>query len=280
MSTTTQYYRRATILGCGSSGGVPRIGGIDGTGDWGSCDPNEPKNRRLRCSLLVEQSSFEDFPEDQTTRILVDTSPDLREQLIENRVRKLDAVLYTHDHADHTHGLDDLRVVVFHTKKMLNVWADNETGQSLVQRFSYAFEQPANSDYQPILSLRTLTPNIPITIRGAGGEISALPLQVEHGSINALGFRFDSMAYIPDVSHIYDHTFSHLKNLDCFIIDALRYRPHPTHAHLEKTLSWIEQLDPKRSFLTNMHIDMDYATLIGKIAPNVKPAFDKMQINY
>lgn len=276
-------YRRATILGCGSSGGVPRIGGTNGDGDWGACDPNNPKNRRLRCSLLIEQSLSEDFAEDATTRILIDTSPDLREQLIRSRVRKLDAVLYTHDHADHTHGLDDLRVVVFHTKKRLPVWADVQTLETLISRFSYAFKQPANSAYKPILSIHQMMSGEILSIDGSGGTVSVLPLEVQHGHIKALGFRFENLAYIPDVSYIPKETMDHLMNLDHFIIDALRYRPHPTHAHLEQTLEWIDHLNPVHSILTNMHTDLDYDTLckkMDKIGKKVKPAFDNLLIYY
>jgi len=275
-----QVFRRATVLGCGSSSGVPRIGGADGMGDWGDCDPKNPKNRRLRCSLLIEQSASPDFLEDNTTRVLVDTTPDLREQLLRARVRKLDAVLYTHDHADHTHGLDDLRVVVFHTKRILPVWSDAVTGKALLSRFTYAFEQPSNSAYSPILSLNRLESFVSISIDGAGGSIRVLPMEVQHGLIKALAFRFGNLAYIPDVSSIPEPVLSCLTGLDYFIIDALRYQQHPTHANLEQALEWVNYLNPGNSILTNMHIDMDYEALKNKIDASIQPAFDNLQFTY
>lgn len=277
---TDTFYRRAIILGCGSSGGVPRIGGDDGQGDWGDCDPSNPKNRRLRCSLYLEQSTTPDFSEEKTTRILVDTTPDMRAQLLHNRIRTLDAVLYTHDHADHTHGLDDLRPVVFNIKRILPVWADKITGKTLMQRFSYAFEQPVNSAYTPILSLHLLEAGKQIHVHGPGGTINVLPLEVDHGRIKALGFRFDNLAYIPDVSFISNTVLSQLGKLEYFIIDALQYKPHPTHANLEQALAWIKQVKPAQAILTNMHIDMDHAKLCDKTDTFIHPAFDNMVVNH
>lgn len=257
-----------TILGCGSSGGVPRLGG-----NWGDCDPFEPKNARRRCSLLITRQS-----ESGITRVLVDTSPDLRAQLLDAGVGELDAVVYTHSHADHVHGIDDLRMIVFNMRRRLPVWADGPTQEALFNRFGYAFVQPEGSDYPPILDMKTI--DGPVTIEGAGGPVTLQPFEVEHGRIDALGFRIGDLAYLPDVAEIPDSAWRVLKDLDCWIVDALRRTPHPTHAHLERTLEWIERAAPRRAVLTNMHIDLDYKTVAAETPENVMPAFDGMTLVY
>ncbi|AKS46721.1 phosphoribosyl 1,2-cyclic phosphate phosphodiesterase [Octadecabacter temperatus] len=254
------------ILGCGSSGGVPRIGG-----HWGDCDPINPKNIRKRCSLLVTRTS-----PNGVTRVLIDTSPDMRQQLLDAQVGELDALIYTHAHADHVHGLDDIRMVVFNMRQRLQVWADGDTGNQLLARFGYAFVQPKGSSYPPICDLNTIDGDV--TIDGAGGPITLSPFEVEHGSIDALGFRIGDAAYLPDVSDIPDDVWPMLENLDLWIVDALRRDPHPTHAHLAKTLEWIERVQPKRAVLTNMHIDLDYETLNAETADNIQPAFDGLEL--
>lgn len=259
---------RFTILGCGSSGGVPRLGGL-----WGNCDPDNPRNRRRRCSLLVER-----IAEAGTTRVLVDSSPDMRAQLLDAGVGLLDGVIYTHEHADHTHGLDDLRMIVMNRKARLPVWADGKTRAALESRFGYAFEQPEGSPYPPILDLRDL--DGPVTVHGAGGAVTALPLRVNHGTIDALGFRFGKVAYLPDVKEIYDAAWEHLAGLDCWIVDALRYTPHPTHAHLELALHWIARMKPKTAVLTNLHTDLDYETLEAETPPEVSAAHDGMVLEF
>lgn len=259
---------RATILGCGSSGGVPRLGG-----DWGVCDPNEPRNARTRCSLLLER-----IDAGGTTRVLIDTSPDMRQQLLNAGVGHLDAVVYTHSHADHVHGIDDLRMVVFHSRKRLPVWADHPTQESLVSRFGYAFVQPAGSPYPPILDLNTITGDV--TIDGPGGALTLTPFRADHGSMDALGFRIGPLAYLPDAVRIYEESWPVLAGLECWIVDALRYKPHPTHAHLALTLEWIARAAPRRAVLTNMHVDLDFATVEAETPPHVTPAHDGMVLEF
>ncbi|WP_417601079.1 MBL fold metallo-hydrolase [Pararhodobacter oceanensis] len=257
---------RATILGCGSSGGVPRLGG-----EWGACDPENPRNRRRRCSMLLER----DGP-GGTTRVLIDTSPDMRDQLLGAGVGELDAVAYTHSHADHVHGIDDLRMIVFNTRKRLPVWADGPTQDALLSRFGYAFVQPAGSPYPPILDLHTI--DGAFTIEGAGGPITLHPFRADHGSMDALGFRVGDLAYLPDVVRIPEESWRMLEGLECFVVDALRRKPHPTHAHLALTLEWIERAAPKRAVLTNMHVDLDYATLEAETPEHITPAYDGLVI--
>ncbi|MEL6600394.1 MAG: MBL fold metallo-hydrolase [Pseudomonadota bacterium] len=257
-----------TILGCGSSGGVPRLGG-----HWGACDPENPRNHRRRCSLLVER-----YEGEAVTRVLVDTSPDLRSQLLDAGVGWLDGVIYTHQHADHVHGLDDLRMVVFNRRERLSVWADGDTTDALINRFAYAFVQPKGSPYPPILDLNPLAG--PVEIEGPGGAIRFDPFAVNHGSIDALGFRIGELAYLPDVKEMNDTAWEKVSKLDCWIVDALRYTPHPTHSHFEQTLEWIARAAPKRAVLTNMHIDLDYQTVCDSTPEHVTAAFDGLQITY
>jgi phosphoribosyl 1,2-cyclic phosphate phosphodiesterase len=259
---------RATILGCGSSAGVPRIGG-----DWGDCDPAEPRNRRSRCSLLVERVS-----DAGVTRLLVDTSPDLRTQLLAVDVGLLDGVAFTHAHADHLHGIDDLRTVVHNRGSRLPVWADAETSDVLISRFAYVFVQPAGSLYPPILEIRAL--NGPFAVEGPGGEIQVAPFRVRHGRIEALGFRIGSLAYLPDVSDIPADVWPALTGLDVFVLDALRRKPHPTHAHLALSLDWLDRCAPRRGVLTNMHNDLDYATLVAELPATITPAYDGMKFEF
>lgn len=257
---------RLTILGCGSSGGVPRLGG-----NWGACDPANPKNARRRCSLLVERVTNEG-----TTRVLIDTSPDMRMQLLDAGIGNLDAVVYTHDHADHVHGLDDLRQIVYRQKARVPVWADRRTLDVLTARFGYVFVQPPGSDYPPILDMNRI--DGAFEVEGAGGVIPFTPFEVEHGRIDCLGFRIAGAAYLPDVSEIPETVWPTLEGLDVWILDALRYTPHPSHSHLEKSLAWIARAAPTRAVLTNMHIDLDYATLEAETPDHITPAFDGMVV--
>ncbi|WP_299149239.1 MBL fold metallo-hydrolase [uncultured Tateyamaria sp.] len=262
MTVTTTF----TILGCGSSGGVPRLGG-----HWGACDPDNPRNRRQRCSLLIERTGA-----DGTTTVLIDTSPDLRNQLLSTGTGRLDGVIYTHSHADHVHGIDDLRMIVFNMRTRLQVWADGYTQNDLIARFGYVFVQPAGSPYPPILDLNTIDGDV--VINGPGGPITLTPFEVAHGGIDALGFRVGDVAYLPDVSEIPDAAWAHLTNLDCWIVDALRRDPHPTHSHLANTLDWIERAKPRQAILTNMHNDLDYDTVMAETPAHIEPAYDGMTL--
>ncbi len=261
---------RATILGCGSSGGVPRIGTM-----WGACDPAEPKNRRRRCSLLVER-----LGRGHHTTVLVDSSPDLREQLLGVRANALDAVLYTHDHADHTHGIDDLRMVAYAMKRRIDVWGDEGTLQSLEGRFRYCFQAIPGSNYAPILSAHTITPPEPIRIEGASGLIEAVPIAQEHGDMGSLGFRFGGLAYSPDISGIPEASVPLLQGLDVWIVDALRFSAHPSHFSVKQALEWIGRLRPKRAILTHMTTDLDYEALKRELPAGVEPAYDGMVIEF
>ena len=267
-----------TILGCGSSGGVPRLGGPDGAGIWGACDPDNPKNARRRCALLVERQGPEGV-----TRVLIDVGPDIRSQLLDARTSTLDAVLLTHDHADHTHGIDDLRQVVFNIKRRLPVWADAPTSEILFTRFRYVFETPPGSLYPPILEHFPIQRDAaggwePVTIEGAGGAITATPFELVHGQQSALGFRIGGMAYTPDVNEMTDEAWAAVSDLDLWIVDALRYTKHPSHANLETALAWIERARPKLAVLTNMHVDLDYERVAAETPAHVVPAYDGMRL--
>ncbi len=259
---------RFTILGCGSSGGVPRLGG-----HWGDCDPSNPKNQRRRCSMLVEKVT-----NGGTTRVLIDTSPDLRSQLLDAGVGELDGVVWTHSHADHVHGLDDLRMIVFNMRKRLDVWADGDTQNDLFSRFGYAFVQPPDSPYPPILNMHTIKGDV--IVEGAGGPLALQSFEVGHGSIDALGFRIGGLAYLPDVAEMTEEAWAAVRDLDCWVLDALRRTPHPTHSHLEQSLEWIARMVPKRAVLTNMHIDLDYDTLEAETPDHITPAYDGMVLSF
>lgn len=261
---------KVTILGCGSSGGVPRIGNI-----WGACDPNEPRNQRRRCSILVEKG---DDPAARTS-VLIDTSPDMRDQLNGANAGRLDAVIYTHDHADQAHGIDDLRMVAMNMRQRVDVYADEQTFDTLMTRFGYCFSSPEGSYYPAILSGHLIeAPYVPISIEGPGGVIEFLPYMQEHGAINCLGYRFGNIAYSADIVGLPERSFEALEGLDVWIVDALRYEPHPSHAHVDLTLEWIARLKPKLAVLTNLHIDLDYRTLERELPQGVVPAYDGMVV--
>ena len=257
-----------TILGSGSSGGVPR----PGTG-WGACDPRNPKNRRRRTSLLVERRNASGI-----TRVLIDTSPDLREQLLDAEVDWLDAVLFTHEHADHTHGIDDLRGLFIKRRRRVDVYLNEHTSKALHARFGYCFRAPPGSEYPPIVTEHRLTAGQPVSVDGDGGAIAALPIEQAHGDIPSLGFRFGALAYSCDLSDLPQAGIAALAGLEVWIVDALRYKPHPSHFSVDEALAWIERIKPARAILTNLHTDLDYAELKAKLPPNVEPAFDGFSI--
>mgnify|MGYP000114967051 CR=1 FL=1 len=256
---------RATILGCGASPGVPRIGN-----DWGACDPDEPRNRRTRCSLLLER--FEDG--DTPTRVLVDTGPDLREQLLSANVGFLDAVIYTHAHADHLHGIDDLRAFWMNTKQLLDIHADADTWARIDQAFGYCFTTPAGSSYPPTLRYRPMAIGTPVTVTGAGGALSVMPFRQTHGGSDSLGLRVGGLAYSCDISDVPAESLSYLEGLDVWIVDALRYTPHPSHFDVHQALDWIARIKPQRALLTHMHTDLDYQTLKASLPSGIEPAWD------
>lgn len=252
---------RLRILGCGTSFGVPRVGN-----DWGECDPAEPRNRRRRVSILVEH---------QGTRILVDTSPDLREQLLDAGVASLDAVLWTHDHADHCHGIDDLRQIAHHLERPVPIAARPDTLRRLQRRFAYAFE--GTPLYPPVLAPATIETSMP------WGMAQLSFADQPHGGITSLGIRADerdrSMGYAidfheltPDMAKLYD-------GVDLWICDCLRRTPHPTHAHLDAVLGWAKDLKIGQLLLTHLDKSMDYATLLAELPDWAEPAYDGQEIS-
>lgn len=247
---------KVTILGCGTSTGVPRL-----PNDWGQCDPSNAKNRRGRASILVEQGG---------TTVLVDTGPDMRAQLLAAEVAKIDGVLITHDHADHTHGIDDIRGYRMEMDQDIPLYASKETLERLTQRFDYIFER--RHGYPTICAGHEITG--PVTI----GEITAQPFLQEHGPIWSLGFRFGDIAYSTDVNGFPEESFAALEGVKIWIVDALRIRPHRTHAHLDMTLSWIERVKPERAILTHLSNEMDYDSLSASLPDGVELAYDGMII--
>lgn len=259
-----------TLLGTGSSAGVPRVGG-----DWGLCDPSEPRNQRSRCSALIEKV----YGEAVRTTVLIDTSPDLRGQLLRTEAKSLDAIVYTHDHADQTHGIDDVRAFAIRRRAQIPVYMNAETWDTLGKRFNYCFE--GKGGYPPILAAQPLiTAFEPFQVDGPAGPIPFLPVPMEHGRIECYGFRIGDFAYCNDVSAFPRRSMDALRGLDTLVIDALQRAPHPTHAHLGKALEWIAELKPRLAVLTNMHIDMDYQTLRGELPDGVVPGYDGMVLEF
>lgn len=271
-----------TVLGCGSSPGVPRI-----HGDWGNCDPNNSKNRRLRASVLVQR-----FGPDGITNVVIDTGPDFRQQMLNAEVKQIDGVLFTHPHADHTHGIDDLRGFVMVQKHRIRVYSDAATFEKLNTSFGYCFETPKGSMYPPILKHQEISTGKVVTIEGKGGPISALPIKQVHGSIHSLGFRFGEfdgdtpnpedlkggLAYSSDVSDLDQAAENSLQKLDMWIVDALMYRPHESHFSLKDSIGWIKRVGAKSAVLTHMHIPLDYDAVNAETPDHIEPAFDGMEI--
>ena len=262
---------QVTILGCGSSGGVPRADGA-----WGACDPDEPRNRRSRCSLLVRRKAeAAGAPE---TTVVVDTSPEFRQQTAAAGVGRLDAVLYTHDHADQTHGIDDLRAFWLGSRRLTPCYMDEATRRGLMRRFGYVFEgeggYPAICEARPLPALGRS-----FEIEGPSGAIPVLTFDQDHGAIRSVGYRFGGAAYSSDIVGFPEEAVAALEDLDVWVLDALRRTPHPTHAHLDMALGWIDRFKPRRAILTNMHQDLDYQTLARSLPAGVEPAYDGMTLD-
>jgi phosphoribosyl 1,2-cyclic phosphate phosphodiesterase len=257
-----------TILGCGSSMGVPRpaLG-------WGACDPNNPKNRRRRTSLLVERRGPGGI-----TRVLIDTSPDLREQLLDAEVDAIDGVLMTHEHADHSHGIDDLRPLFVRSRRRIDMYITKVTAKVLRARFGYCFETPPGSEYPPIATVRELQPGCAVTIAGQGGDIIALPIQQQHGDIVTMGFRFGRFGYSCDLSGMPPESAAAFAGVEVWVLDALRHSQHPSHFSVTDALGWIERLKPRRAILTNLHSDLDYEALRATLPAGVEPAYDGLTV--
>jgi phosphoribosyl 1,2-cyclic phosphate phosphodiesterase len=253
---------KVTILGCGSSNGVPSI-----VGNWGDCDPENPKNHRRRPSILVDWDD---------SMILVDTSPDLRVQLLDAGVRRIDAVLYTHVHADHVHGIDDLRSVHRLTGKRIEAFGEAPVIDAVVRRFGYLFQgaQPDDAMYRPIFTPRPVDGRFEF----AGHEITPFPQ--DHGICPSTGFRFGRFAYSTDVVRLGAAAFAALEGVDTWVVDCLRAAPeHPTHAHLARTLEWIDRVRPRRAVLTHMNHQTDFATIAALLPDGVEPAYDGMVLD-
>ena len=267
---------QVTILGCGSSGGVPRVGA-----DWGACDPSEPKNRRSRCSILVEAWRTNGKPtQAERTIVLIDTSPDLREQLLKTGTKRLDALLFTHDHADQTHGIDDIRALAYRMRGQIPTYMDAHTKTHIFQRFNYCFEMPEGRVHPPILNLKPLFEHgSKIKIDGPGGQLSFEAIELSHGPTPSFGFKInDKVVYTPDVWDIPEKSLERIEDTDIWITDALRYNEHPTHAHADRALAWAARTRCREMILTNLHIDMDYQTLKSELPKNCNVAYDGMII--
>lgn len=253
---------KITVLGCGSSGGVPLIGNR-----WGACDPVEPRNRRSRASILVE---------DRGAKVLVDMSPDARTQLLACDLQDLTAVLFTHAHADHCHGIDDLRSINWMTGRPVDIFASPETMADLKARFPYALgeerQQGRSAFYKPSVAAHEIDGPFEV------GGIPVAPFAQRHGPMQSLGFRFGSFAYSTDVSELDDAAFAALEGVRYWIVDSVRREPHPTHTHLARTLEWIERVKPEAAWLTHMNETMDYRTLLNELPPHVRPAHDGLVI--
>ncbi len=253
---------KITILGCGSSGGLPLIGN-----EWGTCDPGNPKNRRTRSSVMVEQDD---------TVLLIDTSPDLREQLLRENVQRLSAVLYTHAHADHCHGVDDLRVMNWRMKSPIDIYGDGLTIEEITNRFAYIFKTRAEGDmyFKPSLVPHSIRAGDPLVF----GALTVVPFEQNHAYRTTLGFRMGAFAYTTDAKALNEEAFEILRGVDVWVVDCVSRKPHPTHSHLEQTVAWIERVRPKMAYLTHMGQGLDYKTLCDELPENIRPAYDGLQI--
>lgn len=256
-----------TILGCGSSMGVPRI-----TGEWGACDPNEPKNRRTRCAMLIRKVS-----KNGETTVLIDAGVDMRHQLLQTKVKKLDAVLLTHEHADHIYGLDDLRAFALENREQVPVYMSDVTYDSVVKKFDYCFIQAKGSYYPAILNRMEVNYDQSFTVDGAGGAIEILPVRVNHGSIDCTAFLIDGVMYSADISDIPQSSLYAFEDLDIWVIDALQPKTHGSHFGLVDALHWVRKMNSNRSILTNLSTEMDFQWVKGELSEqnlNITIAYD------
>ena len=251
---------KVRILGSGTSSGVPRVGN-----DWGQCDPTEPKNRRRRVSILVSYDK---------AKILVDTGPDLREQLLDANITDIDGVIWTHDHADHCHGIDDLRQLYHARGRPVAGYARPDMMESIQQRFAYVFD--GKGGYPAVARANVLPDHMNI------GGLSIRAVDQPHGDITTAGLRFDaggkSLVYSTDFNELTPDMVNMFQDVDLWIVDALRRRPHPTHPHLDLALAWIAEVAPRRAILTHMDNSMDYATLLAELPDGVEPGYDGMEV--
>ncbi len=260
---------KITMLGCGGSGGVPLADGTPG-GHWGDCDPENPRNRRRRVSVMVEGHAA-----GQGT-LIIDCSPDLRQQLLNHPVERLDAVLLTHAHADHVHGIDDLRAYTYRQRQAIPAFMDEATHRSMIRRFDYVFTSSHTESYlyPALLEDRVIVAGTPFEAAG----YAVTPFRQKHGQAHSLGFRIGGFAYSTDVSDLDEAAFSGLEGLDLWIVDCLRFEPHPTHSHFERTLAWIERIKPKRAVLTHMNHSTDFAVLASRCPAGVEPGYDGLMV--
>lgn len=251
---------RVTVLGCGGSAGVPMAGNV-----WGRCDPKEPRNYRRRTSILVQQGD---------TTVLVDTAPELREQLNANNVSRLDGLLYTHGHADHVNGIDDLRPIYFAMGQVIEVFAEKPLLEDLENRFPYMVGRVRDDSIysKPFLHMNELQPHMNI----GGLDVTCFPQ--DHTVCTSYGFRFGDIGYSTDAAYLDDNAFTELAGVETWIVAAVRREPHPAHAHLSRVLEWIERVKPKRAYLTHMNHTMDYRTLMAELPPGVEPAYDGLVV--
>lgn len=253
-----------TILGCGGSGGVPMLGN-----QWGDCDPNNPKNNRTRASIFVD---------DGDTKLLIDTSPDLRQQFLRENISDLTAVLYTHAHADHTHGIDDMRAMNWLLKKQIPIYGDQPTLTKLQTRFDYIFgiKPEQQKYYRPALEPNLIAGPFPTNLQF--GKLTVTVFEQDHTYMTSLGFRIGNFAYTTDAKRLNETSFEALKGIEVWVVDCVSPNEHPTHSHIAQTLEWIERVKPKTAYFTHMGLHMDYDQLCREMPPHIRPAYDGLKI--